>query len=305
MTTISNTTSFTRKHREQAWLVNTRTRFRDVLLTYLLLESWIFAICKAFLFISTMAAAGQETVPVTVPPKKDGRVSSATTEKIQALDEYIERHYNPFDTEKIEALSKEFFDQDEFIIVRNFFPKEMVQEFFVPEVKKVEPLINRSYVPLQKKGGSISSYIIAQKAPALHRLYHSKPFIQYLQGITKEEKFFECPPRDPHAVALYYYTEAGDHISWHYDSSFYAGDESMNLSNPLGKRFTVLVGMVDDHDRESCKLLCHLYTRKPEKEVEVKEITLEPGDLVMFNGDKLWHSVSPMTADPPNQRRTV
>lgn len=59
-----------------------------------------------------------------------------------------------------------------------------------------------------------------------------------------------CPERDPHAVALYVYQEPGDHINWHYDSSFYKG-----------RRYTALLGLIDNHERESCVLKCKLYTR--------------------------------------------
>ena len=40
-----------------------------------------------------------------------------------------------------------------------------------------------------------------------------------------------CPDEDPHACALYFYTEAGDHMGYHYDTSYYTG-----------ARYTVLFG---------------------------------------------------------------
>jgi len=38
---------------------------------------------------------------------------------------------------------------------------------------------------------------------------------------------------DPHADALYFHTRAGDHIGWHYDTSYYAGP-----------RYTLLLGVI-------------------------------------------------------------
>ncbi len=72
--------------------------------------------------------------------------------------------------------------------------------------------------------------------------------------------------------------------------------------NFLGKRFTVLVGLVDDHDPEGCQLLCKLYTKSKTKEPQQLSLILHPGDLVMFNGDKLWHCITPMTSTPGQKR---
>jgi hypothetical protein len=49
--------------------------------------------------------------------------------------------------------------------------------------------------------------------------WHSQDFLHKL--MKNEVNLLECPPEDPHSHALYYYTEPGDHIGYHYDSSFY------------------------------------------------------------------------------------
>src|SRR5258705_10761506 len=56
------------------------------------------------------------------------------------------------------------------------------------------------------------------------------------------------PDDDPHAYALYFYTRAGDHIGWHYDTSYYAG-----------RRYTLLLGVIEE---SSCRLDYQLHTRK-------------------------------------------
>lgn len=81
-------------------------------------------------------------------------------------------------------------------------------------------------------------------------------------------------------VALYFYTEVGDHIGYHYDSSFYKGT-----------RYTVLVGLVE---KSSCNLVCNLYRGHPHRKPETKHIKIKAGDLVMFNGDKVYHCVTPL-----------
>jgi len=198
------------------------------------------------------------------------------------------------DEETLAVLSGSFFAQDEFILIPHFFNHKFVKNSLVPEAIRLQSQINRSYIPIQKQGGSVSSYIIAKEAPIINSIYHNQNLMEIFKKITKEDQFFECPDVDPHGVALYYYDTPGDHISWHYDSSFYKG-----------KRFTALVGLVDSHDPESCKLECKLFTKSTDKGVQTLSIMLHPGDLVLFNGDKVWHRVTPMTADHPTQQRIV
>ncbi|MBA2271968.1 MAG: 2OG-Fe(II) oxygenase [Chthoniobacterales bacterium] len=92
----------------------------------------------------------------------------------------------------------------------------------------------------------------------------------------------ECPPNDPHRCAFYAYTEEGDHMGFHYDTSYYKD-----------RRWTLLVGFKDD---SSSRLLCHLHTKNPDREIEKLELKMTPGMLVLFNGDKVYHSVSPVKA---------
>ena len=58
-----------------------------------------------------------------------------------------------------------------------------------------------------------------------------------------------CPDEDPHACALYFYTEAGGHMGYHYDTSYYRG-----------ARYTVLVGPGPGLVQPA---LCRLRTRQP------------------------------------------
>ncbi|MER3425147.1 MAG: 2OG-Fe(II) oxygenase, partial [Nitrospiraceae bacterium] len=90
-----------------------------------------------------------------------------------------------------------------------------------------------------------------------------------------------CPDHDPHACALYYYTEPGDHIGFHYDTSYYKG-----------ARYTILMGLIDRSP--SCRLVCQLYKDDPRRQIKELRLATEPGTLVVFNGDKLWHAVTPL-----------
>ncbi len=89
-----------------------------------------------------------------------------------------------------------------------------------------------------------------------------------------------CPKNDPHSCALYLYTEPGDHIGYHYDTSFYKG-----------QRFTVLLGL---QDQSSSRLVCRLHTKEPDRKIQKVSLATEPGTLIFFNGDKLQHAVTPL-----------
>ncbi len=170
--------------------------------------------------------------------------------------------------------------QDELAVVSHFLDDAQVAPL-VAEANALRSRINRNYVPGIKKGGSVSSFDIAKHAPQVHALYRSPEFIAWLSALTGEA-LLTCPDTDPHACALYYYTEAGDHIAYHYDTSFYRG-----------KRFTVLVGLVQ---HSASDLVCQLYHRDQGRDTVEVRVKTEPGTLVVFNGDKLWHCVTPCGA---------
>ncbi|MDZ8189923.1 MAG: 2OG-Fe(II) oxygenase [Nostoc sp. ChiSLP02] len=177
-----------------------------------------------------------------------------------------------------QKLQAEFQAQNEFLVLENFVPNSVLNEFlsFLPSL---QPAINRNYIPNHKKGGSISRYSLDNLAPIFGEFYQLNAFFEFLNRITGE-KLLPCPDRDPHTYALYYYTEPGDHIQYHYDTSYYQG-----------KRYTVLLGLVD---RSSSKLEYQLYKDIPDRETQVRSLSLKPGTLVLFNGDKLYHRVTPL-----------
>ena len=110
---------------------------------------------------------------------------------------------------------------------------------FFAAVNTVEPQVNRNYLPGHKQGGSVSRHTLDQLAPFVAELYRSPALTGLLEKVAGE-KLQLSPPDDPHAYALYFYTKPGDHIGWHYDTSYYAG-----------RRYTLLLGVID---RSSCRL---------------------------------------------------
>jgi hypothetical protein len=168
--------------------------------------------------------------------------------------------------------------QGSFLYLPEFLSPEVTAQL-VAAVDAVEPQVNRNYLPGHKQGGSVSRHTLDQLAPAIAQLYRSPALISLLEKIAGEGLQLS-PPDDPHAYALYFYTKPGDHIGWHYDTSYYAG-----------RRYTVLLGVLD---QSSCRLDYELHTREPGAIMVPGSIQIAPGGLVFFDGDKLRHRITPL-----------
>jgi hypothetical protein len=179
-----------------------------------------------------------------------------------------------------DRLQQKYWDQNEFLYIPGFLPHDLVEIWLVPEAQRLKSDLNRNYIPGHKKGGSVSYYSVIEKGPSFLELYRSRSFRSFLNRLTKVNLLL-CPDSDPHSCALYYYTEPGDHIGYHYDTSYYKG-----------ARYTILLGLLDQS--RQCRLVCDLYKDVPGKEAVHLELATAPGDVVIFNGDKLWHAVTPL-----------
>ncbi|MBI1870217.1 MAG: 2OG-Fe(II) oxygenase [Chlamydiae bacterium] len=190
-------------------------------------------------------------------------ISQSVEEAIQSLD--------------FEKVFKEYWDEDECVFIPDFLPLETISPW-VSDAENLSRELNRNYIPKHKKGGSVSHFAIAQRGPALFEFYHSEVFRLFLSRLVKKDLKL-CPREDPHGCALYYYTQSGDHIGYHYDTSYYKG-----------ARYTVLIGLVQ---QSSSRLLCRLHTRQEGHLPRDVVLDTLPGSMVIFNGDKVYHAVSP------------
>jgi hypothetical protein len=172
-------------------------------------------------------------------------------------------------------------EQGAFLYLSDFLPAEATAQL-VAAVAAVKESVNRNYLPGHKQGGSVSRHTLDEMAPFVGDLYRSPALIEWL-GQLAGEPLQLSPPDDPHAYALYFYTRPGDHIGWHYDTSYYAG-----------RRYTVLLGVIDE---SSCRLDYELHTREEGATVVPGSVQIPPGGLVFFDGDKLRHRISPLGED--------
>jgi hypothetical protein len=184
----------------------------------------------------------------------------------------------------VPPLRQQFVEQGAFLYLGEFLPPEATAQL-VAAVAAVTPAVNRNYLPGHKQGGSVSRHILDERAPYIAELYRSPVLIQWLSQLAGEP-LQVSPADDPHAYALYFYTRPGDHIGWHYDTSYYAG-----------RRYTVLLGVIDE---SSCRLDYELHTRERGATVIPGSVQIPAGGLVFFDGDKLRHRISPLGE---NERR--
>lgn len=159
-----------------------------------------------------------------------------------------------------------------------FLPQSLV-DGYAAEADQLRSRVVRKRVPGYKKSGSVSYFDLLEAAPKIISLYKDPALIAYLSELAGAPLMI-CPDDDPHAAALYYYTEAEDGIGFHYDSSHYEGD-----------RYTVLVGLVNKSER--AKLIVHPNRKSGGEHVEY-QVATHPGTFVFFNGNNIWHSVSPI-----------
>ena len=179
---------------------------------------------------------------------------------------------------EVEPLRCEFVEQGSFLYLGDFLGPDITKQL-TGAVAAVTPAVNRNYLPRHKQGGSVSRHTIDRLAPFVAHLYRSPQLIEWL-GHLAGERLLVSPDQDPHAYALYFYTRPGDHIGWHYDTSYYAG-----------RRYTLLIGVVD---QSSCRLDYQLHTREPGATTVPGSLRIAPGGLCFFDGDKLRHRITPL-----------
>ena len=173
---------------------------------------------------------------------------------------------------------KKFLDQDEFIVIENLLTKFSL-DAILEDLERLRPAIHRNFIPNHKKGGSVSRFEIDRLGTAIPLVYQDPSLFGLLNDLAGGD-LQECPEDDPHTYALYCYTEKGDHIGYHYDNSYYKG-----------RRYTLLLGLIDN---SSSKLECELYRDNPIRKTQTFSLALKPGTLVFFNGDRLYHCVTPL-----------
>jgi hypothetical protein len=136
----------------------------------------------------------------------------------------------------------------------------------------------RSYMPVHKKGGTLSYEALHRHAPACLSFFHSEALRRLVSDVVGAE-VRPCADHDQSACSILYYDQAGDHINWHFDHNFYKG-----------RHFTVLLSLVN-RSAQGGPSSSELQTKDAAGNVSVVD-TCE-NSIVVFEGARVLHRASP------------
>lgn len=143
------------------------------------------------------------------------------------------------------------------------------------------PLVERSFIPTHKQGGTLSYENIHRQGPLALSVYHSPALRAWLSRIIGAA-VLPTADHDQSSCSLLVYTEPGDHIDWHFDHNFYRG-----------RHFTVLICLVNQGaggGPSAGRLRWRDLTGGE------REAVLGPGDLAVFEGARIRHKATPLAA---------
>ncbi|MDX2289031.1 MAG: 2OG-Fe(II) oxygenase [Hyphomicrobiaceae bacterium] len=157
------------------------------------------------------------------------------------------------------------------------------QDSFDTVQREIEGLVNteRSYLPTHKKGGTVAYETLVQRAPHTVALYRSPDMAGLVSAIVGET-VTPTPLHDQSSCSVLFYERPGDHIGWHYDHNFYRG-----------RHFTVLIPILNRGHGPDGLSAAKLEARFGER---IEPIATPPNTLVVFEGQKVLHRVTPIEA---------
>lgn len=168
-------------------------------------------------------------------------------------------------------LSKRF-ERESLIHVEAFLDDQSLEEMRA-EALSVADRAERTFIPLHKKGGTISYERIHYCAPRCLAFYHSKLVQNWVSAVVGEQ-IGPTADHDQSSLSLLVYSQAGDHINWHYDHNFYKG-----------RHFTVLLSLVN-RGRQGGASSSQFCRRTPQGDEVVSTVE---NNLVVFEGARCLH----------------
>lgn len=137
--------------------------------------------------------------------------------------------------------------------------------------------------------GCITDDLIGDDSP-LRTLYDSERFRDFLGDVLEEELYEYADPLS--SINLHYASE-GQELGWHFDNSSFA--TTLLIQKPVAGGVFEYVENVRDADRGEMNYEC--VDRVLKGEVEVKQLSAEPGALALFRGRNAIHRVTPTQGD--------
>jgi hypothetical protein len=178
----------------------------------------------------------------------------------------------------------ESFGKQFLIRTDSFLPREAfrtLQDEAVANQGRAE----RTYLPVHKKGGTLSYEALHRHAPVCLSFYHSEPLRRWVSQVVGQD-IRPCADHDQSASSILYYDQPGDHINWHFDHNFYRG-----------RHFTVLLSLVNKSAQGGPSASNFLWK---DPSGEVRQVDTSENSLVVFEGARVLHRASP--AEPGDVR---
>ncbi len=189
-------------------------------------------------------------------------------------------------TVDVDRIAATYRDQGHFVRVDDMLSDALFEKI-LGESRSMHSRVHWQHFPRIRKGGVIGYRALQKHAPTIVELYRSPEFVDLLSRIVGRALLLKSD-RDEHACAIYWYGRRGDHVRPHFDSCGCDDDAS----------FTILCGLIDQ-----CSNHLEYQLKGEDGQLgPVQRIAIEPGSMVIFNGSRVFHSVTPLGA---NENRAV
>ncbi|MFP2769627.1 2OG-Fe(II) oxygenase [Oceanisphaera sp. KMM 10153] len=138
--------------------------------------------------------------------------------------------------------------------------------------------------------GCITDDVIGEDSP-LRILYNAERFRDFMSYVLDEEQLYEFA--DPLSSITLHYADEGQELGWHFDNSSFA--TTLLIQKPVDGGVFEYVENMRDADRGEMNY--EGVERVLKGEVKVKQLSMEPGALVLFRGRNAIHRVTPTEGD--------
>ncbi|AMV18485.1 hypothetical protein [Planctomyces sp. SH-PL14] len=191
----------------------------------------------------------------------------------------IARQHVGFDLPSPAESTREAFAREPIARIDRVLTEE-TRQAALAECAQHRSLIERSYVPGHKKGGTICYERVHRHLPICLSIYHSRVLQDYLSDLIGSE-VRPTGDHDQSSCSVLMYTEAGDHIGWHYDHNFYRG-----------RHFTVLIPLINRSAAGDGVSQSLLKQQRPGNEDAV--FSTAANSLILFEGARIRHCATPL-----------
>jgi hypothetical protein len=181
----------------------------------------------------------------------------------------------------LEVLGRRYHQDEGLLVLPQLLPPSLCAQM-VTEARRLLPGAVRKWVPGVRQAGAISHQEIVAAAPTLHAVHQSPTLLalfSQLSGIELGHRQAD----EPHASALYTYTQPGDFMSWHFD----------DCGLRPGDSFSTIIGLVD---RSASRLELMAGGDLPDRPRLRRQLKTEPGSIAFFCGSRVYHRVTPLVA---------